>query len=170
MLSRATRKEIVAVFPEVEPTPKRESGRGSALETSAVYTKVLVVVRDVYNVPQEILAVLFGVGKTSIHPWIYAVCSDELEWPILREIVCWSGQVSFDEKWVRITGGDFVLCAVDSVSGFPLLIDLYPTLDTVRGTVFFTRFHARYGVPSLIQSAGSRALAAARAIMFAGVR
>jgi transposase-like protein len=125
----------------------------------------------VYNVPQEVLALLFGVGKTSIHTWIYAVCSDDVEWQILREIVWWSGQVSFDEKWVKITGQwYFVLCAVDSVSGFPLLIDLYPTLDTVSWTVFFKRFHALYGVPKLIQSDGSRALAAAREIVFAGVR
>lgn len=36
--------------------------------------------------------------------------------------------------------------------------------------MFFTRFHALYGVPTLIQSDGSRALAAAREIVFAGVR
>ena len=75
----------------------------------------------------------------------------------------WS-QVSVDEKWVKIKGQwYFVLCAVDSISGFPLLIDLYPTLDTVSWTLFFQRFHALYGRPTLIQSDGSPALAAALA-------
>jgi transposase-like protein len=64
----------------------------------------------------------------------------------------------------------FVLCAVDSVSGFPLLIDLYPTLDTVSWTLFFKRFHAIYGVPTRIQSDGSVALAAAGERVFPGVR
>jgi transposase-like protein len=130
-----------------------------------------VVLLYVYNVPQEVLALLFGVGKTSIHTWIYALCGDEVEWRILREIVCWSGQVSVDEKWVKIKGQwYFVLCAVDSVSGFPLLIDLYPTLDTVSWTLFFTRVQALYGRPKMIQSDGSRALAAARELVFPGVQ
>jgi transposase-like protein len=56
-----------------------------------------------------------------------------LEWQILRDITLWSGQVSVDEKWIKIKGTwYFVLCAVDSVSGFPLLMDLYPTVDTVE--------------------------------------
>lgn len=79
--------------------------------------------------------------------------------------------MSFDEKWVKIKGHWYVvLCAVDSVSGFLLLIDLYPMLDTVSWAVFFRRFHALYGVPTLIQSDGSRALAAACEMVVAGVR
>lgn len=132
-LSHAKRQESVEVFPEVDLTPKRKSEGGIDLGASAVHKKILVALLYVYNVPQEVLALLFGVGKPSIHPWMYAICSDKLGWQILREIVCWSGQVSFDEKWVKIKEHwYFVLCAVDSVSGFPLLIDLYPTLDTVR--------------------------------------
>ncbi len=90
---------------------------------------------------------------------------------MLREIACWSGQVRFDEKWVKIKGEwDFVLCAVDSVSGFPLLLALYPTLDTVSWTLFLKRFRSLYGRPTLIQSDGSHALAAARELVFRGVR
>jgi len=171
-LSAVKRKEIVEVFPIVEPSSSEPRTGGDVdLRPPAVSRKLLVVLLYVYNVPQEVLALLFGVGKTSIHTWIYALCGEEVEWRILREIVCWSGHVSFDEKWVKIKGQwYFVLCAVDSVSGFPLLIDLYPTLDTVSWTCFFKRFHALYGRPALIQSDGSRALAAAREIVFAGVR
>lgn len=171
-LSGAKCKEIVEVFP-IEDTSPPAGGNEQVFDRDRpeVSRKLLVVLLYVYNVPQEVLALLFGVGKTSIHTWIYAVCSKEVEWQILREIVCWSGQVSFDEKWIKIKGQwYFVLCAVDSVSGFPLLIDLYPTLDTVSWTLFFRRFEALYGRPGLIQSDGSRSLAAARQLVFAGVR
>ncbi|MCP4403403.1 MAG: transposase [bacterium] len=88
-----------------------------------------------------------------------------------REITSWSGKVSFDEKWVHIKGEWYVvLCAVDRVSGFPLVVALYPTLDTVSWVLFFTRFRALYGRPTLIQADGSHALAAAREIVFAGVQ
>jgi transposase-like protein len=171
-VSAVTRKEMVEMFPAVDASPSA-GRRIPSVDFShpAVSRKLLVVLLYVYNVPQEVLALLFGVGKTSIHTWIYAICGEEVEWQILREIVCWSGQVCFDEKWVKIKGQwYFVLCAVDSVSGFPLLIDLYPTLDTVSWTLFFKRFHGLYGRPKLIQSDGARALAAAREIVFAGVQ
>jgi transposase-like protein len=171
-MSAVKRKEIVEVLPAGATSPSEaRTAPGVDFTPATVPRKLLVVLLYVYNVPQEVLALLFGVGKTSIHTWIYAVCGEDVEWQILQEIVCWSGQVSFDEKWVKIKGQwYFVLCAVDSVSGFPLLIDLYPTLDTVSWTPFFTRFHALYGRPTLIQSDGSRSLAAARVKVFAGVR
>jgi transposase-like protein len=171
-VSTVKRKEMVELFPAVEPSPSvNRSASGVDLSHPTASRKLLAVLLYVYNVPQEVLALLFGVGKTSIHTWIYAVCGEEVEWQIVREIVCWSGQVSVDEKWVKIKGQwYFVLCAVDSVSGFPLLVDLYPTLDTVSWTLFFKRFHALYGRPRLIQSDGARALAAARELVFAGVR
>jgi transposase-like protein len=171
-LSAVKRKEIVEVFPTVEPSSSEpRNARDVDLRQPAVSRKLLVVLLSVYNVPQEVLALLFGVGKTSIHTWIYALCRDEVEWRILREIVCWSGKVCFDEKWVKIKGQwYFVLCAVDSVSGFPLLLARSPTLDTMSWTLFFKRFRALYGRPKLIQSDGSRALAGARERVFAGVR
>jgi transposase-like protein len=132
---------------------------------------LLVTLLYVCNVSQDILSLLFGVSKTSIHRYIYDVCGDELNWQILGQIVRWSGQVSVDEKWIKINGvWHFVLCAVDAVSGFPLLMEVYPTLDTESWTVFFKRFHKLYGVPTLIQSDGSHSLAAAREVVFPGVR
>jgi transposase-like protein len=171
-LSTTKRKEIVETFPAVDPSPpKRRSGGTIDLTPPAVSRKLLVVLLYVYNVPQEVLALLFGVGKTSIHTWIYSVCGEQIEGQILREIVCWSGQVCVDEKWVKIAGQwSFVLCAVDAVSGFPLLLALYPTLDAVSWTLFLQRFNALYGRPTLIQADGSHALAAARETVFSGVR
>jgi transposase-like protein len=141
------------------------------LSLAPLASKLLVVIVYVCGLSQEMLALLFGVSKTSIHNWIYTVCSAALYWEIIRNIVHWSGQVSFDEKWVKMNGvWHFVLCAVDAVSGFPLLIDLYPTLDTLSWTLFFERFTTLYGVPKLIQCDGSQSLAAARKAVFPGVR
>ena len=171
-LSSAKKKEIVECFPEIQasspvcPCSLTETVSGRPMER-----KLLVTLLYVCNVSQEMLSLLFGVSKTSIHRYIYDVCGHELTWQIVGQIVRWSGQVSVDEKWVNIDGQWwFVLCAVDAVSGFPLLIDLYPNLETVSWTLFFKRFKAVYGVPKLIQSDGSKAVTAAREAVFPGVR
>jgi transposase-like protein len=171
-LSRVKKKEIGEQFPEVEWSEAGISQTpGERLSLAPLASKLLVVIVYVCGLSQEMLALLFGVSKTSIHNWIYTVCSAALYWEIIRNIVHWSGQVSFDEKWVKMNGvWHFVLCAVDAVSGFPLLIDLYPTLDTLSWTLFFERFTTLYGVPKLIQCDGSQSLAAARKAVFPGVR
>ena len=172
-LSRVKRKEVLECFAEVEPLSMSQARRkpGERLPDPCVESKLLSVVLYACGLSQQMLALLFGVGKTSIHNWIYSVCTEELDWQIMRDIARWSGQVSVDEKWVKIDGvWHFVLCAVDSVSGFPLLMDVYPTLDTVSWTLFFKRFKALYGVPKLILSDGSQALAAARKKVFSAVR
>jgi len=170
-LSGAKQKEIVEVCPEVQEASTPGAVTEVDLSCPVAHKRLLVVVLFACNVSQEVLALLMGVSKSSIHYWIAGLCTEDFEWQLLREITCWSGKVSFDEKWVTIKGEwYFVLCAVDSVSGFPLLIALYPTLDTVSWVLFFKRFRALYGRPTLIQSDGSHALSAARAIVFAGVQ
>jgi transposase-like protein len=171
-LSQVKQKEVVEVFPEVQtPTSTARRKRGEWLTTPSMEAKLLVVLLAVSGLSQEMLALLFGVGQTSIHNWMYLICHEDLEWEILGHIVRWSGQVSFDEKWIKIRGvWHFALCAVDSATDFPLLIELHPTLDHVSWTLFFTRFKALYGVPTLIQSDGSQPLAAARTVVFSGVR
>jgi transposase-like protein len=172
-LSRVKRKEVVESFSDVEPvsTSHARRKRGERLFSVGQGAKVLSVVVYACGLSQEMLALLFGVGKTRVHNWIYSICSEELDWQIIRDISRWSGQVSFDEKWIKIKGRwYFVLCAVDSVSGFPLLMDLYPTLDTVSWTLLFTRFKALYGIPELIQNDGSKALAVARDKVFPRTR
>ncbi len=170
-LSHAKKKEIVTIMPahhdDSWPTPAEKV----ALTLPPVQKKLLVVMLFACNVSQEVLSLLMGVSKTSIHDWIAGICTEDFEWQMLREITCWSGKVSFDEKWITIKGEwYFALCAVESISGFPLLMALYPTLDTVSWTLFFKRFRAVYGRPTLIQCDGSQSLAAAREIVFVGVR
>lgn len=171
-MSAVKRKEIVEVFPAVDAFPSTDrSAPGVHLTHPSVARKLLVTLLYVCNVSQDMLALLFGVSKTSIHRYIYDVCGEELTWQLLGQIVQWSGKVSFDEKWIKIDGvWHFVLCAVDAVSGFPLLLEVYPTLDRVSWTIFFTRFRTLYGVPKLIQSDGCQKLAAARNTVFPRVR
>ena len=170
--SVAKKKEIVEVFAEVkDERPAKTCMKSLELSSPVVQKKLLVVFLYVCNVSQEVLSLLCGVSKTSIHNWIYDVCPEDLDWQILAAIVCWSGQVSFDEKWLWIDESwHFALCAVDSVTGFPLLIKLYPTLDSVNWTLFFRHFRTLYGIPKLITSDGSQSLAIARELVFKGVR
>ena len=168
--SHAKKKEIVEIVPDSDEASCSSLAQRVTLSPPPLQKKLLVVLLFACNASQEVLALLMGVSKSSIHYWIAGICTEEFEWQMLREITCWSGKVCFDEKWGKIKGEwYFVLGAVDSVSGLPLLLALYPTLDTVSWVLFFTRFRALYGRPRLIQSDGSHALAAAREIVFAGV-
>jgi transposase-like protein len=168
----AKTKEIVELFPEVK-SPKLAKSWAKPVELSRpdIQKKLLVLLLYVCNVSQEMLAPLFGVGKTSVHNWIYDVGSEELKWLILNAITCWSGKVSFDEKWLWINGSwHFAFCAVDLLTGFPLLIELYPSLDEDNWALFFLHFKSLYGRPQLIVSDGSKGLAAAREQVFTHVR
>ena len=172
VIPAAKQKEIVELFPEAQPCsavskkPIAETLSGPTMER-----KLLVALLYVCTVSQEMLSLLCGVSKTSIHRYIYEVGGGEVTWQIVGQIVRWSGQVSFDAKWIKIDKTwHFALCAVDAVSGFPLFIDVYPTLDTVSWTVFFKRVQKIYGVPNLIQCDGSQPLAAAREAVFPRVR
>lgn len=170
----AKKKEIVQVFPEVkakEDAPANTSAKPIDVSRPTIQKKLLVLVLYVCHVSQEMLALLCGAGKTSIHNWIYDVSTDELRWIILSAITCWSGKVSFDETWLWINESwHFALCAVDAVTGFPLLIELYPSLDEASWTLFLLHFKALYGMPKFIISDGSRSLAAARQRVFKHVR
>ena len=172
-LTRVNRKEVVETFPEVEPVSTSQSqGRQRVrLASGCLEAKLLSVGVDAWGRSQEMLALLFGVGTTSMHNWLSSICSEALNWQMIRDIARWSGQVSGDEPWITITGTWYGgRWAVDAVSGFPLLVDLYPTLETLSWTLLFKRFNARYGVPNLIQRDGSQAVAAAREPVCAGVR
>ena len=88
-------REIVELFPDV-PTDKPVSSCAKPINESrpGIEKKLLVLLLYVCNVSQEMLAPLFGVGKTSVHTWISAVGSEDLAWLILSAITCWSGKVA----------------------------------------------------------------------------
>lgn len=126
-LSTAKKKGSVAIAPACEEDACSPPAEPVHLTPPTVQKKLLTVFLFACNASQEVLSLLMGGSKTRIHYWIAGVWTDEFEWQMLQAITCWSGKVSCDEKWVKIKGErDFVLCAVDSLSGFPLLMARYP--------------------------------------------
>jgi transposase-like protein len=164
------RKEIRELFPSA-------AAGETAVETKAVNPsepknelKILVLLLYASGMSLEMLGLLFDRCRTAMHNWVYAVAGESLETYLLSQIKYWSGQVCFDEKWVKVDGvWQFVLCAVDAVSGFPLLMRVHPTLDAVSWQVFMLEFKSIYGTPKLIISDGCQKLALARSLVFAGV-
>jgi Transposase and inactivated derivatives len=164
------KKEIQSLFPEAEEV-KAESSE--ALDFGLPKAQKYLIVAFLYacGVSLEILGLLCGVSKGSVHNRIYKLCTVGLENEIISGIKYWSGRISVDEKWVKIRGvWYYVLCAVDVVSGFPLLMRLHGSIDRLSWEVFFREFKALYGTPKLIQSDGSRSLAVAKEKVFPGVR
>ncbi len=111
-LSHAKKKEIVAIVPESDTETSSTPAKKVTLTHPPVQKKLLVVLLFACNVSQEVLGLLMGISKTSIHYWIAGLCTEEFEWRMLREITCWSGQVSFDEKWVKIKGDWFFVLSL----------------------------------------------------------
>lgn len=162
------RKEIRELLPSVAAAETVSAPVDPTAPKSEL--KLLVVLLYVCRLSQDLLGLLFGRSKTTIHNWIHELAGPGLEDFILGKIQRWSGQVCFDEKWVQINGvWQYVLSAVDAVSGFPLWMRLYPTLDAVSWQVFMLEFKGIYGVPNLIISDGCQKLALARSLVFAGV-
>ena len=169
--SASKKKEIVAVFPEVETEQACSQATPLAdLETPHAEICLLVTFLYACGLSQDVLSLLLGVGKTTIHHWIYQICTLELETMILDSIRYWSGQINADEKWIKINGvWYFLLHIVDAATGFPLLMQLYPTLDATSWKVFFARFKSIYGTPKRLISDGSKSLQAGKNAIFPNV-
>ncbi len=87
-------KEIVTVFPEVAQAEKSTASRKPTdAENPTIQKKLLVLFLYICNVSQEMLAPLCGVGKTTVHNWIYDVSTDELKWVIISSI--WASAVIY---------------------------------------------------------------------------
>lgn len=169
-INPAKKKEIVSVFPEVK-TPEKKIDKSIDLSLTVIQKYILAVFLYACGLSQEIISILFGVSKSTVHNWIYRICTDTLEEQILDYIKYWSGQVSFDEKWVWINDRWwFVLSAVDTLTGFPLLMGLYPNLDSISWSIFFKKFKTIYGKPKLITSDGCKKILLAKTLIFPTVR
>ena len=169
--SASKKKEIVAVFPEVETEQACSQATPLLdLETPRAERCLLVAFLYACGLSQEVLSLLFAVGKTTIHHWSYQIGTLELETRILDAIRYWSGQINVEEKWIKINGvWYFLLHAVDAVTDFPLLTQLHPTLDATSWKVFFARFRSIYGTPKRLISDGSKSLRAGKNAIFPNV-
>ncbi len=136
-----------------------------------VQNALLISLLYTFGVSQQHLSLLFGVSKTTIHNIITDFCDARLTGFIFRMIGQWSGKVNIDEKWIKIKGSwQYILSAVDSVTGMPLLVQRFASIDTADWTLFMSDFKSHYGVPTLITSDGSGSLLAALRIVFPRVR
>ena len=174
-LTSAGHAEITELFPEVqEELSSNESptlNLEDALPNSRGQKAKLSTFLYGCGLPLQVLAMLFFVSKSTIHHWIYSFATSGLEEKILDSIDYWSGQIAVDEKWIKIDGAWwYVFSAVDAVTGFPLLIRLYPHDNALSWQLFFTQFKALYGIPLLIISDGSSSLAAGKKKVFLKVK
>ncbi|MCP4987342.1 MAG: IS6 family transposase [Colwellia sp.] len=132
---------------------------------------LLVSLLYIYGVSQDKIALLFGVSKTSVHNWVHKILNKELKYTLLKMITKWSGKICVDEKWIRINGKwQYVLSAVDAITGVPLLSSRFDCCDTATWTLFFKEFKLYYNIPTLVISDGSNSLLAGLKIVFKGVR
>lgn len=101
--SHKTRRKIVSVFPELEPEErevKQEVLFHQNMKSSGKYFLLIFLVACGLNF--EVLSLLFGVSKATVHNWFYKLSF--LKRLILDSIKWWSGIISVDEKWVKING------------------------------------------------------------------
>lgn len=164
------RKEIVDVFPEVEKDDKKDWIRSSFLCNVDNYGKcILTMFLIACGLNYNVLSLLYGRSKGTISNYFHKLsCMKEI---LLRSIRYWSGEISVDEKWVKINGKwNYILTIVDNVTNFPLYFDIVPDLHSDTWKLFFQRFYQLYDIPKLIISDGSKSLAKARIAVFPDVK
>ena len=169
-LSSKARKEIMAVIPELEEKDKKVRDEVAFHKNFTAFGKYLLVMFLVASgLNFEVLSLLFGVSKSSIHNWFYKLSF--LKRTMLKSIKWWSGIISVDEKWIKINGKWFyILSIVDNTTGFPLFFSLVSDLKADTWKIFFQRFYRLYGKPKLIISDGSKSLAKGRIEVFPSVQ
>jgi len=134
------RKEIVDVFPEVEKDDKKDWIRSSFLCNVDNYGKcILTMFLIACGLNYNVLSLLYGRSKGTISNYFHKLsCMKEI---LLRSIRYWSGEISVDEKWVKINGKwNYILTIVDNVTNFPLYFDIVPDLHSDTWKLFFQRF------------------------------
>ena len=159
--NRNSRKQIVDTFPELEQTDNELSKEKDFIKNSNKFGKQLLVMLLIGSgLNYKILSILLGVSKSTIHNLFYYLSF--IKFFILRTIKWWSGRISTDEKWVKIKGKwRYVISIVDDVTGFPLYFQVVSDLRKDTWKLFFARFYKIYGIPRLIISDGSDAIAGA---------
>ena len=158
-ISNQKRKEIVAVFPELQQDEKEVSKEISLFNNLDKFGKnFLIMFLVACGLNYQVLGMLMGVSKGTIHNLFYSLTF--IKRLILNSIKWWSGEVSTDEKWIKLDKKwVYVISIVDNKTGFPLYFQLVSDLTSATWKIFFQRFYKIYGNPRLIISDGSGAIA-----------
>lgn len=157
--SNLHKKEIIATFPELQKSEKEKQKEVSFLNNFDKFGRnILVMFMIVCGLNFQILGLLFGCSKATIHNIFYSL--NFVKRLLLNSIKWWSGEVSTDEKWLKINKKwHYVISIVDNKTGFPLYFQVVSDLTADTWKIFFQRFYKIYGKPRLIISDGSGAIA-----------
>lgn len=94
------------------------------------------------------------VDKSTVCRWLSEVACFGWDWLWCLQ-VAFSGQVSVDEKWIKIGGvWWYLFAAVDCVSGYPLHVALYPSNSGVYCKLFLLELKRLGYVPKVIITDG----------------
>jgi len=158
-LSKRKRKAIVEEFPELMQTDKEAKKEVSFLQNFDKFGKnILVMFLVASGLNYQVLSFLLGISKTSVHNLFHSLSF--IKRMIMSSIMWWSGEISTDEKWIRINGERrYILSIVDNKTGFPLDFQVVRNLKIETWKLFFSRFYQHYGIPRIVISDGSGAIA-----------
>jgi hypothetical protein len=107
-----------------------------------------------HGISLSVIGKWVGVDKSTVCRWLSQVADWGWEW-LCGVRVCFSGRVSVDEKWIKIQGvWWYLFAAVDSVSGYPLHISLYPSNRGIYCTLFMLELRRLGYIPKVIITDG----------------
>lgn len=167
--SKCNRKKIINTFPELQQSDKEVKIENTFMQNTNTFGLcLLIMILQAFGLNYQILSIMLGVSKATIHNKFHTLSF--IGRSILYAINRWSGEISTDEKWVRINGKwHYVISIIDNKTGFPLFLQLVSNLKKETWEVFFNRFYKHYGRPRLIISDGSGPIAGAIKSVFPGV-
>jgi transposase-like protein len=107
-----------------------------------------------HGISLSVIGGWLGVDKSTVCRWLSEVARFGWDWLVCLQ-VAFSGQVSVDEKWIKIGGvWWYLFAAVDCVSGYPLHIALYPSNSGVYCKLFLLELKRLGYIPKVIITDG----------------
>ena len=107
-----------------------------------------------YGISQGTIGSWFGKNKSTICRWLEDI--SRLASAYLKNLVVdFSGKIAIDEKWIKI--GDvwfYLFVAVDCVSGYPLLAQIYESNSTNYCKLFLLELKSKGYIPKIIITDG----------------
>ena len=108
----------------------------------------------VHGVSMGVIGGWLGVHKSTVCRWLSQVAGLGWSW-VKEQKVAFSGQLSADEKWVKIGGvWWYLFAAVDCVTGYPLHVALYPSNSGLYCKLFLLEVKRLGYIPKVVITDG----------------
>jgi transposase-like protein len=147
---------------EQEVTPE---GLASVWE-SALGWVILAFALYMQGVSLSVIGSWLGVDKSTVCRWFSQLAPVCWGW-VQAQKVAFSGQAEVDEKWVFLAGvWWYLFAAVDSVTGYPLHVVLYPSNSGFYCKLFLLELKRKGYIPKVIVTDGWDAYVGAIAEVF----